>query len=123
MPLLVAVEVAVALEVLVRGEQETTRAAGRIDDDLSGLRLHAVDDGLDDPPGREVLPRAPLDVLRVPLEQPLVGVALHVGGHRRPVFPADQLDDQPAQFGGVLDAVLRLLEDQPEHAALRAQDA
>ena len=55
------------------------------------------------------------------LEQALVGVALDVGGHRRPVLLADQLDDELAQLRRVLDLVLGLLEDQPEHAALLAQ--
>jgi hypothetical protein len=39
----------------------------------------AVHHGLDQRPRREALAGAGLDVLRVALQQPLVGVAIHVG--------------------------------------------
>ena len=60
---------------------------------------------------REVLPGAALHVLRVPLQQALVGVALHVGASSESTLPADQVDDEPPQLGRVLDLVLRLAED------------
>jgi len=107
--LLVAVQLEVALHVLVRGQEEAGRAAGAAGDDLAGLGPHAVHQRLDDRVRREVLARGALHVLDVALEQFLVGVPPHVGRHRRPVFPADQLDDELAQLGGVLDLVLRLL--------------
>ncbi len=116
-----AVELVVAGEVVVGGEQEAAGAAGRVDDDLARLRLHAVDDRLDERARREVLPRAALDVLGVPLQQALVGVALHVGRHREPVLLADQLDDELAELGRVLDLVLGLAEDEAEHPALLAE--
>jgi len=119
--LLVAVQLGVALDVFVRSEKEAARAAGGVGDDLARLGPDAVHDRVDDRARREVLPRAALHVLGVALQQPLVGIALHVGGHRRPVFLADQLDDELAQLGRVLDLVLRLLKDQPEHPALQAQ--
>ena len=71
--------------------------------------------------GVKYCPAPPFVSCGVALEQPLVGVALHVGRHRRPVLLADQLDDELAQLGRVLDLVLRLLEDQAEHPALLAQ--
>jgi hypothetical protein len=52
--------------------------------------------------GVKYCPRRPY-VLGVPLQQALVGVALHVGRHRRPVLLADQLDDELPQLGRVLD--------------------
>ena len=97
MPLLIAIQVSAALEIFVGGEQEAARAARRVHDDLAGPRLHTIHHRLDDRPRREVLPRSPLDVLGVLLQQPLVGVTLHVGGHRRPVLPADQGGQQPSQ--------------------------
>ena len=51
-------------------------------------------------------------------EQPLVGVALDVGVEHRPLLAVDQVDDQAAQLGRVLDLVLRLAEDHAEHAWL-----
>ena len=71
--------------------------------------------------GVKYCPAPPLTSCAVLLQQPLVGVALHVRRHRRPVLAADQLDDQPPQLSRVLNPVLRLLEDQPEHPALPAE--
>ena len=112
-PLLIAVQVGVALDVIVRGQQKAAGAAGRVDHHLARARPNAIDDCLNDRARREVLPGAALYVLGVLLEQSFVGVALHVGRHGRPVFLADQLDDEPAQLRRILDAVLRPFEDQP----------
>ena len=71
--------------------------------------------------GREVLARAALDVLGVLFEQALVGVALHVGRHLQPRLVADQIDDELAELGRVLNLVLRLAEDEPEHPALLSE--
>ena len=70
---------------------------------------------------REVLAGAALDVLRVALQQALLGVARHVGAHRRPSLArfarfVDQIDDHPPQLGRVLELVLRLAEDQRQRA-------
>ena len=43
-------------DVIVGGQQEAARAAGRVADGVVGGRLHAIDDGLDEFAGREVLP-------------------------------------------------------------------
>ena len=91
-----------------RGRRSVIPASGRI----------AVDDRPDQRPRREVLPRARLHVLRVLLEQPLVGVALDVGVEREPRLAVDQVDDQPPQLRRVLDLVLRLAEDDAEHPRL-----
>ena len=85
---------------------------------IARLGPHHLDDRLDQRPRREVLARARLDVLGVLLEQPLVGVALDVGVERQPALAVDQVDDQPAQLGRVLDPVLRLAEDDAEHPRL-----
>ena len=119
--LLIAIELEVVLEVFVRGEEEAAGAAGGIGDDLFRLRADAVDDGVDEHARREVLPRAPLHILRIALEQTLVGIAFHVGAHRHPCFLVDEVHDQPPQLGRVLEFVLRFVEDQPEQTLLVAQ--
>ena len=57
-------------------------------DRLPRLRGHHVHDGGDQGARGEVLARAALHVLGVLLQQPLVGVALHVGGQARPLLLA-----------------------------------
>jgi hypothetical protein len=64
---------------------------------------------------------APLLMSWAFLSKALVGVALDVRGHAGPGFLADQLHDQLAQLGWVLDLVLGLAEDEPEHPALPAE--
>ena len=61
---LIAVELVVMKEVVVRREEEPAGSARGIENDLAGLRLDAVDDRLDERARREVLPRATLRVLR-----------------------------------------------------------
>ena len=78
--LLRAVERVMPGDVIMRREQETTRAARRITDGLFRLRTHHVHDGGDEGTRREILARAAFHVLGVLLQQPLVSVALHVGG-------------------------------------------
>jgi len=107
--------------VVVRREEESAGAARRIAHRLAGARGHAFHDTLDERARREVLPRPTLGVLGVLLEQPLVRVALHVGVERHPLLAVDQVDDEAAQLGRVLDLVLRLAEDQAEHARVLAQ--
>jgi hypothetical protein len=110
-----------AHHVLVRCEEEPAGAARRIADPLTRLRPHTFDDRLDQRPRCEVLPGAALGVLRVSFEEPLVGVALHVRAHRRPLLATDEIHHQPAQLGRILDPVLRLAEDHAEHPLLPAQ--
>ena len=69
-------------EVIMRREQETARAARRITNRLPRLRGDHVHHRGDERARREVLARAAFHVLGVLLQQPLVGVALHVGGER-----------------------------------------
>ena len=114
--LLRAVERVVLGDVIMRREQETTRAAGRIANGLSRLRAHHVHDRGDERARREVLARAAFHVLGVLLQQPLVSVALHVGGEAGPLLLVDQVHDEPAELGRVLDLVLRLAENDAEHA-------
>jgi hypothetical protein len=68
---------------------------GRVADRHPRLRPHHVDDPADQRPRREVLAGARLQVLGVPLEQPLVGIALNVDVEGHPLLPVDQVDDQP----------------------------
>ena len=49
----------------------------------------------------------------------VLGIGLHAG----PVLGVDQLDDQAAERGGVLDILPRLFEDRPEHPGLLARFA
>ena len=54
-------------------------------------------------------------------QQAFVDIAFDIGLHAGPVFGVDQLDDQAAERGGVLDILPRLFEDRPEHPGLAAQ--
>ncbi len=107
--------------IVMRCEQKAAGAAGRIAHGLAGLRRHDIDNGLDQRTRGEVLAGAGLGVLGILFQQAFVGIALHVGAHRHPVFLVDQIHDQPPQLGRVLELVLRLIEDQPEQALLVAQ--
>ena len=108
-------------QVVVRRQQEPARAARRIADRLPRPRRHAFHHRGDQRARGEVLPRAALHVFGVLLQQALVGVALHVGRQARPLLLVDQVHDQPPQLGRVLDLVLRLPENQPQHPRLLAQ--
>ena len=108
-------------DVVVGREQKAAGAAGRVADGLAGLGRDDIDHGLDQRPRGEVLAGAGLGVLGVLLQQPLVGIALDVGAHHRPVFLVDQIHHQAAQLGRVLELVLGLVEDQAEHALFLAQ--
>ncbi len=112
---LVTIQFVVVHNEPVGREQEASRAGGRIEDQFARIRWHAIDDRVDQRARREVLSRAALGVLRVLLQQSLIGVALDVGIEREPPLPVDQVADQAGQLGGVLDLVLRLLEDDAKH--------
>jgi hypothetical protein len=111
----------VAGDVVVRGEQKAARATGRVGDALAGLRGNAIHHGLDECARREVLARAALGVLRVFLQQALIGIALYVGAQNRPGFGANQIHDHAAQLGRVLKLVLRLAKNQAQRAFFLAQ--
>ena len=101
--LLVAGEVGeVVRQVLMRGEQKAAGAAGRVADHLARPGRDAIHHRLNERARREVLAGTGLDVLRVALQQALVGVARHVGAHGRPVFGADQVHDDAPQLGRIL---------------------
>ena len=88
----------------------------RIADRHLRLGPHHIDHRRDQRARREVLSRAAFHVLGVLFQQAFVSVALHIGGQRGPLFLVDQIDDQPPQLGRVLNLVLRLAEDDAEHA-------
>ena len=70
--------------------------------------------------GREVLARAFGAFGGAFGQQAFVAIAFDIGLHAGPVFGVDQLDDQAAERGGVLDILPRLFEDRPEHSGLAA---
>jgi hypothetical protein len=118
---LLAVELVLRGDPVVGGEEEAAGAAGGVDDRLAGLRGDAGDDGVDERARGEVLAGAGLGVLRVPLEEALVGVALDVGADADPLLLVDEVGDQALELGRVLDLVLGLAEDDAEEAVLLAQ--
>jgi hypothetical protein len=67
------------------------------------------------------LPGAAFDVFGVLLEEPFVGIAFHVGAEAGPLFLVDEINDQAAEFGWVLDFVLGFAENGAEHAGTFAQ--
>lgn len=111
---LLPVQFVVLGDVVVGRQQEAAGAAGRIADRLTGSGRHHLYHGLDQRPGGKVLPGAAFGVLGVLLQQPLVGVSLHVGAHDRPVFLVKQVHQQTAQLGWVLELVLCPAEDEAE---------
>ena len=108
-------------QVVVDRQKKSARAAGRIADRHLRLGPHHVDDRRDQRARRKILPRPALHVRRVLLQQTFISVALHIGGQRSPLFFIDQIDDQPPELRRVLDLVLRLAEDDAEHALLFAE--
>ena len=120
--LLVAVEErVVAGDVVVRGEQEAAGAAGRVADRLAGRGRITSTIALISGRGVKYWPAPLLTSSAFFSQQALVGVALHVGIERHPLLAVDQVDDQPAQLGRVLDLVLRLAEDDAEHPGSTAE--
>ena len=107
-------------QVALGRQQEAAAAAAGVGDGFPGLRSDALHHGPDQRPGREVLARAAFHVLGVLLQQALVDLALHVGGHGHPVFLVDHLDDA-VEDGGVADLVDRPLKDLAQGAALLPQ--
>src|ERR1017187_2066667 len=118
---LVAAELVVLQDVAGGGKQKAAGAGRGIDDRGSRLRAHDFDDGIDEDTRREVLAGAALGVLGVLFEQAFVDVAFHVGAESAPGFLIDEIDDQPAQVGGILDLVLSFPEDDAEDARLLAE--
>jgi len=118
---LVAVELVVLEDVAGGGKEKTTGAGGGINDGGSRLRAHDFNDGVDQDTGREVLAGAGLGILGVLFEQAFVDVALDVGAERAPGLLVDEIDDEAAQVGGVLDLVLGFAEDDAEDARLFAE--
>jgi len=110
-----AVERVVLDQVIMRGQEESAGAAGRITNRLTGLRSHDIDDGGNESARREILACATFHIGGVLFQKPLIGVALHIGREARPLFLVDQLDDQPPQLGRVLDFVLRFTENDTKH--------
>ena len=119
--LLGAVEVGEFRKVVEDGEEEAAGAAGGVADGLAGLRGHDIDNGGDEGAGREVLTCAAFDVGGVLFEETLVGVALEIGVEGGPGFLVDEIGDEAAELGRVLDLVLRLAEDDAQHARALTQ--
>jgi hypothetical protein len=118
---LVTVELLLLKNITGRGEEKTTGARGGIDDRGPQLRAHDCDDGVDQGARSEVLTGAGLHILRVLFEETFVDVTLDVGAERAPRFLIDEIDDEAAQMGGVLDLVLGFPEDDAEDARLFAE--
>jgi hypothetical protein len=109
--LLVAVKLEVLADVVVRDQQEPAGTASWVVDGLARRRPHHVNDGLDQRARRKVLSRSALHVSGVFLQKALVGVSLHVGIERGPLLFVNEVSDQTAQLGWVLNLVLRLAEE------------
>jgi hypothetical protein len=108
-------------EIIVSGEEKTAGAAGGIANGLPGLRRHNFDHRGDERTGGEVLACAAFDIFGVLLEETFVGVTFHVGGEAGPLLLVDEINDEAAELGRVLDFVLGFAEDGAEHAATFAE--
>jgi hypothetical protein len=119
---LVARKVGVVLRhIVVREEQKPAGAAGRVANGLAGPGRDAVHHRRYQRARREILSRAAFRILRVLLQQALVGVAFHVRAHGGPVLGVDQVHHQAPQLGRVLELVLRLVENEGERALAGAE--
>ena len=102
-------------------QQKTAGARGGIDDGEARSRPHRIHDGIDQDARREILAGAGLGILRVLFEQAFVDVAFDVGRERAPRLLVDEIDDEAAQVGGVLNLVLGLAENDAENSRLLAE--
>ena len=107
-------------QVALGRQQEAAAAAAGVGDGCPGFRSDALHHGPDQRSGREILARAAFHVLGVLLQQALVNLALHIGGHGHPVFPVDHLDDA-VEDGGVADLVDGPLKNLAQGTALFPQ--
>src|SRR5258708_6500470 len=73
---LVLIGLEVVGDVGVGRKEKAGGATGRVSDDLTRLRAHAVHQRVDQGPWREILPRTALGILGVTRQQALVGVTL-----------------------------------------------
>jgi hypothetical protein len=120
-PQLLSVKLVVLDDVVEGGQQEPAGAARGVPDGLARLRLLDLGHRPRDGTRREVLAGSGLRVVGVLLQQPLVRVALDVGVHARRGFLVDEVNDEASKLRRVLDAVLRLAEDEAEESLLSAQ--
>src|SRR6266568_3216662 len=119
--LLVPVKVVVMHNVIVRSQQEATRTTGRIADTLPSFRTRDINNGLDQRTRRKILACPALGVFSVLLQQPFVGITLHIGFQDGPGLAINQVNNQTAQLGRVLYLILRLTKDNTQHTWLLAQ--
>ena len=106
----------VMADEFVGGEEEASGSGGGVHDGLAGFGLHDVNEGADERARGEVLAGAGFNVFCVLLEESFVDVTFDVGVENGPGFFVDEVGDEAFEFGGVLDFVLGLAEDGPEHA-------
>lgn len=55
------------------------------------------------------------------LQHALVGIAFHIRRNTRPLLTSDEIDDEAAHLGGVLNLVLRLAKNEAGHPAQLAE--
>jgi len=108
-------------DVFMGGQQEASCTTGRISDRIVRTGLDAVDHRRNQRTRCEVLSCTCLDVFGSLGQQFLVGIALDVSSLARPVLLVDQIDDEPLQFGWVLNPVLCLAEDDTQGARLTSE--
>ena len=104
-------DVVVLAGPVVGGDQEAAGAGGGVLHDLTGARLHARDDAIDERARREVLAGARLELAGVLLEQALVEVAEALRARLEPVEPVDRLDQRP-QVTRLLERRARVAKDR-----------
>ena len=113
-------EVGVVGDEVVGAQKEPAGAARGVGDALARLGPHALDHGADQGTRREVLARPGFGVLGVLLQQPLVDVALDVGTERDPIGVVHHVNEA-VELRRILNLVLRLGEDLPQHAPPRTE--
>ena len=117
---LVAVKLVIFGNVIVRGEEKSTRAAGGIADGHARFRTHDFGHRFDERARRKVLSGSAFGIFGVFLEQAFVDFTLGVNIYAHPAFTVYQRDEA-FELCRVLDAVLRFAEDNTQHAAFFAE--
>ena len=119
--LLLSVQGEVLGDVVMRGEEEASRAASWIADRLPWLGSHHIDHGGDQGTRGEVLSGTALHIGGILLKEAFVGISLDIDLEARPLLLVDQINDQAAELGRILDLVLSLAENDSEHPRTLAE--
>ena len=116
---MLAIELEVFGNVIPRRQQKAAGAARGIANaegvfGRARYRTHHIHQRLNERARGEVLSRAAFHVLRILLQQALIRVAFDIGIEGSPLLAVDEVRNETAQLGRVLDFVLGFAEDNAD---------